>query len=296
MLHLQAHQPCLSSALQQLLKHLSLSPVVLPLHHGWMAVTDTGATDHMVPDKSCFISYIDLWSFSLNGQQLLHSSAWSQNCNFALNGKGILVRNVLHVPGLAVLLYSLCTHITQQGCGFIGTHESGFLVYFPSFILSVDAAIDCHFSFNPLGQSALLATLHYVQPCCPPALHPSEVSPSTSTAAPSPPSPVIIEDNNVTTLPSTEHPILLSSTPSSAVSLHALSTHIKSLTDAVNHLTSSCAHTLQPHSSPTPLASDIDEMPPTDSDDAPESHLLSTMSPEEITCLFHHPGTSFLLV
>jgi hypothetical protein len=47
---------------------------------------------------------------------------------FALNGKRILVCNVIHVPGLAVLLDSLCTHITQCGCGFIGTHESGFLV------------------------------------------------------------------------------------------------------------------------------------------------------------------------
>jgi hypothetical protein len=33
LLHLQARQPCLSSALQQLLKNLSLLPVALPLHH-----------------------------------------------------------------------------------------------------------------------------------------------------------------------------------------------------------------------------------------------------------------------
>jgi hypothetical protein len=79
---------------------------------------------------------------------------------FTLNGKRILVRNVLHVPDLAVLLYSLCIHITQWGCGFISTHGSGFLVYFPTFVLSVDTAIDCHLSFDPLGWSAPLATLH----------------------------------------------------------------------------------------------------------------------------------------
>ncbi len=73
----------------------------------------------------------------------------SYNPVFALNGKRILVRNVLHVLGLAVPLYSLRTHITQRGCGSIGTRESGFLVYSPTFVLSVDTAIDCHLSFDP---------------------------------------------------------------------------------------------------------------------------------------------------
>jgi hypothetical protein len=82
---------------------------------------------------------------------------------FALNGKRILVGNVLHVPGLAVPHYSLCTHFIQQGCGFLGTRESGFLVYFPTFVLSVDTAVDCHLSFDRLSHSAPLHTLHYVQ-------------------------------------------------------------------------------------------------------------------------------------
>jgi hypothetical protein len=125
---------------------------------------------------------------------------------FDLNGKHFLVRNVLHVPGLAVLLYSLHTHITQWGCCFIGTRKSGFLVYFPTFVLSIDTAIDCHLSFDPLGQSAPMATLHYIQQRCPPALYPSEDSPSTSTAAPSPASSVMIEDDNITTIPLAEHP------------------------------------------------------------------------------------------
>jgi hypothetical protein len=62
---LQTRQPCLSSALQQLLNNLSLLPVVLPLHHGRLAVADTRATDHMVPDKSCFISYTSISSLSI---------------------------------------------------------------------------------------------------------------------------------------------------------------------------------------------------------------------------------------
>jgi hypothetical protein len=40
----------------------------------------------------------------------------------------------------------------------------GFLVYFPTFVLSVDMAIDCHLSFDPPGHSAPLHTLHYIQP------------------------------------------------------------------------------------------------------------------------------------
>jgi hypothetical protein len=96
--HLQAQQPCVSSTLQHLLKKLSLLPVVLLLNHGRIAVADTGATDHMVTDKSCFISYksildlsvqmgnnsnvpvlgCGLRSVSLNGKQLLCSSPGSR--------------------------------------------------------------------------------------------------------------------------------------------------------------------------------------------------------------------------
>jgi hypothetical protein len=49
---LQAKPPRLSSALQHLLNKLSLSPVDVPLLQGQLAVADTGATNHMVPDKS----------------------------------------------------------------------------------------------------------------------------------------------------------------------------------------------------------------------------------------------------
>jgi hypothetical protein len=117
-----------------------------------------------------------------------------------------------------------------------------------------------------------------------------------STVAPSPASPVMIKDNNGTTLPSAEHPILTSSMPSLAVIIAALSTHLKSLAGAADRVTSSLSPTPQPHSSPTPLAWGVNEVPPMDSDDEPMSCLLSTMSSEEIAHLVHHPGTSFPLV
>jgi hypothetical protein len=61
---------------------------------------------------------------------------------FALNGKRVLICNALHVPGLAVPLYILHTHLKQQGCSFPGTNKMGFLVYIPTFILSVDMAVN----------------------------------------------------------------------------------------------------------------------------------------------------------
>jgi hypothetical protein len=131
--------PHLSLGLRHLLHTLSKLPVVLPLCHGWLAVADTGATNHMLPDKLCFISYKAISRPSVRMGN--NSFALVLGCGtaiFALNSKGVLIRHVLHVPSLAVPLYSLRTHVTQHGCGFLGTKESGFLVYFPTFVLSVD--------------------------------------------------------------------------------------------------------------------------------------------------------------
>ncbi len=114
---------------------------------------------------------------------------------FSLNGQHVLVQNVLHVPGLAVPLYSLSAHLKQPGCGFFGTFEAGMLVYFPTFVLSVDTRTNCHLSYEPLGCSAPLSTLHCVQPQCAPTLYPSEVSPSTCNAMPVS-APVLVADND----------------------------------------------------------------------------------------------------
>jgi hypothetical protein len=95
--------------------------------------------------------------------------------SFLLMGS-LLIHNVLHVPALRVPLYSLCTHICQQGCSFLGSFEPGMHVYFPGVVLSVDMSTDCHLSYEPLGESALLSSLHFVQPRCPPVLYPSESS------------------------------------------------------------------------------------------------------------------------
>jgi len=212
------HPPWLSSALQHLLNSLSLSPVVLPTTTGHLTVADTGDTDHMVPDKSAFVSYKSISGLSVRmGNNSYVPVLGLGTVAFALNGKRVLIRNVLHVPSLAVPLYSLRMHVTQRGCGFIGTEDSGFLAYFPMFVLSVDTAVDTHLSFD------------YVQPRCPPALYPSEVAPALSTAAPSPASRVVIEDDDVSASPALA-PVDSPTSPS-VIDMQHLSSTIQSLTD-----------------------------------------------------------------
>jgi hypothetical protein len=97
----------------------------------------------MVPDKLAFISYkfisnLNVWM----GNNSYIPVQGRGSAIFSLNGKRVLIWNVLHVPGLAVPLYSLRTHMTQRGCGFFGSESSGFLVYFPEFVLSVDTSVD----------------------------------------------------------------------------------------------------------------------------------------------------------
>jgi hypothetical protein len=111
----------------------------------------------------------------------------------SLNSQKILVWNALHVPGLVVPLYSLRAHCTQCGCGFIGTSDVGILVYFPTFVLSVDTSKDCHLTFDSLERSAPFDILDYVQPRCSPTLYPAELS--STTAVKTSPVPNIVEED-----------------------------------------------------------------------------------------------------
>ena len=300
--------PRVSPALLKLLSSLSISPIDVSLPGGRFAVADTGATDHMIPDKLCFVSYKSVTGLSVRmGNNSFVPVLGRGTATFELNGKRLLVRNVLHVPGLAVPLYSLRKHVTQRGCGFIGTEESGFLVYFPKFVLSVDTAVDSHLSYAPLGRSAPLETLDYVQPRCPPVVYPSEIGPAVShvTLAPLPALvddalPALIEDDVSTTLaisdspsPSSLSPLAVLPIPSPStppLDLSVILNQLLSLSAAVNSLSAS-------RPSPAPRASPPSVSPPVDvdSDELP-TRLLSTMTPDEILQLLHHDGATFPLV
>jgi hypothetical protein len=130
-------------------------------------VADTGATDHMVPDRGAFISYMSIQGLRVRmGKNSFAPVLGRGMAIISLNGQRLLIRNVLHVPGLQVPLYSLQTHLRQSGCGFLGSYDTGMQVYFPGVVLTVDTSSDCHLSYESLGKSALLSSLHYVQPRC----------------------------------------------------------------------------------------------------------------------------------
>jgi len=140
------------------------------------------------------------------------------------------------------------------------------LVYFPSFVLSADTSSDCTLSYEPLGWSAPLSTLHYVHPWCCPSLNPSELSPSSNTVSKT---PALIEDDAL---------VVVSALPD------ATSAPPVDLAQVASQLQSIVASVLSPSAQASPSPTLAPPKTPT---------LLSTMSPEEISRLLHHPNTSF---
>ncbi len=181
----------------------SLLRVVSPADSHSLVVADTGANDHMLPDRSAFISYKSVRSLRVRMGNNSYAPVLGRGTAIvSLNGKRLLIRDVLHVPALRIPLYSLWAHLHQRGDGFVGSFDMGMHVYFPGVVLSVDMSTDCHFSYEPLGKSAPLSSLHYVQPRCAPVHYPAEGSAFRAGAAlASPPAirpsdaPVLIEDN-----------------------------------------------------------------------------------------------------
>ena len=313
-LPLPSSSSCLVIAdnLQSILRRLAASSIS-PASSTRVAVADTGATDHMFPDKSTFISYKRISNLQVRmGNNSFLPVLGRGTAIISLNGWWVLIRHALHVPGLAVPLYSLRAHLKQPGCGFIGTSESGMLVYFPSFVLSVDTSSDCHLSYEPLGSLASLESLHYVQQRCSPSLYPSELT-ALHNAKVCSPSPDIVPNDGSSTdgdvgggdddldgdgliwshphmpkcirPPSPMPPVIIpddTSSPSLPSPLDAPppSFDFKSVLD---HLCS-LANAVQDLSRPVTQADlAADPLPP--------SPLLSALPPEKIVELFHHPAS-----
>ena len=73
-----------------------------------LLVADTGATDHMCPECSAFISYHPVTNVNVSmGYKTLAPVLGKGTAVISLNGKLVLVCNVLHVPTLHILLYTL---------------------------------------------------------------------------------------------------------------------------------------------------------------------------------------------
>ena len=115
---------------------------------------DSGATNHMFSDYSTFISYHKCSNKTVKlGDSTELPILGYGTAKFSLNGKIIMVRNALHVPGLTDSLYSLRQHRFMEGCGFFSHHDSGAFLLFPTFTIKVDDSVDCLLNFKAIGKT-----------------------------------------------------------------------------------------------------------------------------------------------
>ncbi len=287
----------------------SLLRAVSPADLHSLVVADMGATDYMLPNRLAFISYKSVCSLRVQMGNNSYAPVLGRGTAIvSLNGQRLLIHNVLHVAALRVPLYSLRAHLRQRGCGFVGSFDTGMHVYFPGVVLSVDMSTDCHLSYEPLGKSAHLFSLHYVQPRCAPVHYPAKGSAFRAGAAPaSPPAlcpsdaPVLIEDdgssedNDDATLPADDVESGLPTFPSlvpkqvrrassrsfSPNDLALISKQLQVLSDHLSGIT------VPPLPSPPAVS---DSGAPVSDSDAPR--LLSSLSQEDVVRLVHRPGSA----
>ena len=184
----------------------------------------------MLPDAAVFISYKWVVDLSVHmGNNAFIPVCGQGTAVFALNSRRVLIRIALHVPGLAVLLYSFCAHLHQRGCSFIGTVKDSFHIYFLSFVLSANVSADCHLAHKSLGKAATLGTLHYVQLRCPPKLYPLETLASSSASTLQDSHPVHEDDAFVSEPPASPSTV-------QTINLHGILGRLDSLTWLVEHL------------------------------------------------------------
>jgi hypothetical protein len=175
--------------------------------------------------------------------------------------------------------------------------SAGILVYFPTFDLMVDTSKDCHLAFKSLGRSALLDTLHYVQPHCTPSLYPSELASHIASK-----SPAVIEDDSSTSggsdvltwsypQPKCPRP---SSPPSSLLPLPFESPAMPAALDSVYAQLRSLAEMVSSLQHPTSTHPPRIDTPTTKPWSSPI--LASTMLREETISLLHQDGSSLPLV
>ena len=145
----------------------------------------------MIPEKSAFISYRPVSVHQVcMGNNSFAPIFSSGSAIIAINGKRIPIRECLHVPTICNPLCSLRAHQGQHGCGLIGMQGLGMYVFFPSFIVEVNTATDCHLSYALIDRTAKMSSLDYVQPI-------QAQNSASATASTLHPAPAVIEaDDN----------------------------------------------------------------------------------------------------
>ena len=143
------------SALHMFISHALASASLVtngPRHPPYSnAIVDSGATDHMWPDHTAFTSYRPLHNNHITiAEDSTKPAMGISSIKISIGGQVVDIRNVLHVPGLCMPLYSLRAHRRMPGCGFLGDNST-FHVYFPTFITDVDDTIDLFIKCTTLG-------------------------------------------------------------------------------------------------------------------------------------------------
>jgi hypothetical protein len=158
--HFAAHQHSISS----------------PISTATQAVADSGATDNMFPDYTAFISYRRQHNrFVTLGDNTRLPILGEGSTKIKLNGKVVILRKCLHVPGLRNPLYSLRQHRKMPGCGTYSDYNHGAYILFPRFTLQINDDVDNFISYEPIGNSLPNVKIDYCQPrnYQPPAARPA---------------------------------------------------------------------------------------------------------------------------
>jgi hypothetical protein len=130
---------------------------------------DSGATEHMLPDYSAFVSYKRCHNESVTlGDETQLPILGRGKAIFMINGKTIQVCDALHVPGLRAPLYSLRKHRHMDGCGYYSHFGVGSFILFPTFTIEVDDTEDNIVSYKSIGRQPNVK-LDYKQPKYPQA-------------------------------------------------------------------------------------------------------------------------------
>jgi ubiquinone/menaquinone biosynthesis C-methylase UbiE len=129
-----------------------------------VAIADSGATHHLWPDYSAFVSYKKVSdkfvSLADQSSAPIHGIG---DIAVSLGGKKALIRNAYHVPSLKAPLYSLGAHRRLPGCSFVGNNDT-FEITFPNFSLSVHDDVDSYLEYRPLGKNIIKISFDYIEP------------------------------------------------------------------------------------------------------------------------------------
>lgn len=118
----------------------------------------------MLNDYKAFLSYKKVYGrYVTLGDDTRLPIIGVGTAKISLNGKIILLRNVLHVPGLQNPLYSLRKHKSMPGCGTFSHFDVGSYILFPDFMLRIDDSVNNIVSYKSIGQDDI-SRIDYAHP------------------------------------------------------------------------------------------------------------------------------------